>query len=273
MNPTHEVEVDGATLAVEFVPGERESAESVVFLHAGVADSRMWDAQQAVVRPERSTLRYDRRGFGSTKIRWPAVHSQVADLCAVMDAAVGLKHAHFVACSQGGRLALDQALAHPSRVASLLLVAPAVSGAPVPTLEGQTAQLASAIEAAEAANDTDRLNELEAQLWLDGPAGPAGRVSGTTRALFLGMNGQALRSPPAGDAVEPPSAWNRLEEVRCPVWVLWGELDLPHLRSRCELLVQRVDGARRVVLPGAAHLPALEVPHAFNAALREFLSP
>ncbi len=271
MSPTHEVEVDGAALAVEFVQSKRACAEAVVFLHAGVADSRMWDAQQAVVRPERSTLRYDRRGFGSTRIKRPVVHNQVADLCAVMDA-VGVQRAHFIACSQGGRIALDLAMADPSRVASLLLIAPAVSGAPAPTLEGQAAHLAAEIEAAEAAHDTDRLNELEAWLWLDGPAGPVGRVGGAARALFLDMNGKALRSPPAGEVVEPPPAWNRLETVRCPVWVLWGDLDLPHLKTRCERLVQRIDGARRVVLPGAAHLPALEVPDAFNAGLREFLS-
>jgi pimeloyl-ACP methyl ester carboxylesterase len=271
LNCTHQVDVDGAALAVEFVQGEQERAAPVVFLHAGVTDSRMWDAQQAVVRAERSTLRYDRRGFGSTKIRRSAAYSQVADLCAAMDA-VGVRRAHFVGSSQGGRIALDLTLAEPSRVASLLLVAPAVSGAPAPVLAGRVARLASAIEAAEAAKETDRVNELEAQLWLDGPAGPVGRVTGAARALFLDMNGMALRSPSAGDVVEPPPAWDRLHEVRCPVWVLWGDLDLPHLKSRCELLVQRIEGARRVVLPGAAHLPALEAPDAFNAELRKFLS-
>jgi pimeloyl-ACP methyl ester carboxylesterase len=272
LSPTHEVEVDGAVLAGEFLQSAQMPAEPpVVFLHAGVADSRMWGAQQAFVRPQRSTLRYDRRGFGSTRITKPAVHSQIVDLCAVLDT-VGTRRAHIVGCSQGGRIALDLALADPDRVASLLLVAPAVSGAPEPALDSQTARLAAAIEAAEAANDVDAVNELEAQVWLDGPAGPAGRVVGAARALFLDMNGKALRSPPAGDVEEPAPAWNKLEEVRCPVWVLWGDLDLPHVKSRCERLVKRIDGARRVVFSGAAHLPPLELPDSFNAKLGEFLS-
>jgi pimeloyl-ACP methyl ester carboxylesterase len=271
MNPTHEVEVDGATLAVEYVQGEWPSADPVVFLHAGVADSRMWNAQQAAVGPARATLRYDRRGFGLTRVQRPARHSHLADLCAVLDA-VGVQGADFVGSSQGGRIALDFALAAPHRVTSLLLVAPAVSGAPISAVEGHTARLTAAIEAAEARNDIDQVNELEAQLWLDGPDGPAGRVGGAGRALFLDMNGKALRSPAAGDATEPPSAWDKLDRVRCPAWVMWGDRDLPHVKARSEDLVERIDTARRVLLPGTAHLPMIEAPERFNAQLKTFLS-
>lgn len=271
MRTTHQVEVEGATLAVEYVRGEKADAVPIVFLHAGVADSRMWNAQQAMVRPERSTVRYDRRGFGLTRIRRPATHSHLADLYAVLDA-LGIERADFVGSSQGGRIALDCALATAHRVASLLLVAPAVSGAPTAVLEGPTARLSAAIEAAEASNDIDRVNELEAQLWLDGPEGPAGRVGGAARALFLDMNGTALRSPPAGEHLEPPSAWDTLHRVRCRVGVVWGDRDLPHVTTRCELLVQRISGARRMLLPGTAHLPMMEAPERFNAELKAWLS-
>jgi pimeloyl-ACP methyl ester carboxylesterase len=271
MNPSHEVEVDGAVLAVAFERGEGIGATPVLFLHAGVADSRMWDAQQPLAAALRPTLRYDRRGFGATRIRRPTPHSPVADLCAVLEA-VGVERVDVVGCSQGGRIALDLALAAPGRVASLLLVAPAVTGAPAAELEGPTRRLADAIEAAEAAADVDAVNELEAQLWLDGPAGPAGRIGGSTRALFLDMNGKALRSPSAGDAIEAPAAWPRLEALACPAWVLWGDLDLPQLQSRCETLVERIPAARRRVLPGTAHLPSMEAPDRFNAELLAFLS-
>jgi len=267
---TCDIEVDGAVLAVEFVQCDGASTAPVVFLHAGVADSRMWDAQQATVRARRSTLRYDRRGFGITKVRRPATHSLVGDLCAVLDG-VGVERADFVGCSQGGRIALDLALAAPERVASLLLVAPAVSGAPDLAPEESTDSLARAIEAAETSNDLDRVNELEAQLWLDGPAGPVRRVGGSARELFLDMNGKALRSPITGDAVEAPSAWHRLEDVRCPSCIVWGDLDLPHLQCRCELIVERIKWARRVVFPGVAHLLPLEAPDHFNATLMAFL--
>lgn len=265
------VEVDGAVLSAQFVRGADASAVPVVFLHAGVADSRMWNAQQAALSPARSALRYDRRGFGDSEVRSAVAHSRLGDLRAVLDAA-GVQRAHFAGCSQGGRIALDFALAEPDRAASLLLVAPAVSGAPQPAPQGRTARLARAIEAAEDAGDIDRVNQLEARLWLDGPSAPAGRIGGAARALFLDMNGRALRSPPAGDAIEPSSAWDRLNALRCPVLVLWGTLDLPLLKRRCEALLQRIGNARRIVLAGTAHLPPLEAPDRFNAALHDFLS-
>ena len=271
LKSTHEVEVDGAVLAVEFVPGRQTQATPVVFLHAGIADSRMWDAQQAMTTEFRPTLRYDRRGFGATRIHRQAAHSLVGDLCAVLDA-VGIERALIVGCSQGGRVALDLALAMPGRAASLVLSAPAVSGAPVGVLEGSTRRLCNAIEVAEAAADVDGVNELEAQLWLDGPEGPAGRVGGPARGLFLDMNGKALRSSAVGDVLEAPSAWDRLGDIHCPTLVLWGDLDLPHLKDRCEVLVQRIAGARRVVLAGVAHLPALEAPGRFNAELKAFFA-
>lgn len=272
MHPSHRVEVDGAVLALEFAAGATPRARPLLFLHAGVTDSRMWDGPQSAASALRPTLRYDRRGFGATRILRPAPHSAVADLCAVL-AAVGIEErVDLVGCSQGGRIALDLALAAPERVASLLLVAPAVSGAPAAELDGPARRLADAIEAAEAAADLDRVNELEAQLWLDGPAGPAGRVGGAARALFLDMNGLALRAPAAGEALEAAPAWPRLETLACPVSVLWGDLDLPHLQHRCEALVARIPGARRRVLPGTAHLPPMEAPQRFNAELSAFLS-
>jgi pimeloyl-ACP methyl ester carboxylesterase len=271
MKTTHVVEVDGATLAAELRVCDRAQAEPVVLLHAGVTDSRVWEAQVAAIASTHTVVRYDRRGFGATRIHRPVPHSHVEDLCAVLDR-LGVRRATLVGCSQGGRIALDFALAAPHRVASLLLVAPAVSGAPTSLDEGAAARCIDAIEAAEARDDIEAVNELEAQLWLDGPDASPGRVGGAARRLFLDMNGTALRSPTPGDDIEPPSAWARLDQVRCPVWVLWGDQDLPDLQQRCEALVDCIDGARGVCLPGLAHLPMLEAPDRFNVALQEFLA-
>ncbi len=71
---------------------------------------------------------YDRRGFGET----PGSESpfdHVDDLLAVLEAATDAP-AWLVGNSQGGLIALDLALHSPERVAGLVLLAPAISGAP-----------------------------------------------------------------------------------------------------------------------------------------------
>jgi pimeloyl-ACP methyl ester carboxylesterase len=269
VNATTWVSVDGAVLAAEF--DANDGGVPLVFLHAGVADRRMWQAQRDAFAPSHPLLRYDRRGFGESRTLAPAPHSRETDLWAVMDAA-GLASAVLVGCSQGGRVAIDAALAQPQRVRGLVLVAPAVGGAPDVELTGRVRTLADDIDAASARNDVDAVNELEAQLWLDGPAAPPGRVGGAARALFLAMNDIALRAADPGEATEPaPPAWQRLHELRMPTLVLWGDLDLPHLLARCEELVRRIPGAQREVLEGTAHLPGVEAPGRFNAVLRHFI--
>jgi pimeloyl-ACP methyl ester carboxylesterase len=88
----------------------------------------------------------------------------------------------------GGELALDLALRAPDRVAGLILLAPAVSGAPEPSLDPDTQRLSDLIDQALAAGDLDELNRLETWLWLDGPSSREGRVGDPARALALAMN-------------------------------------------------------------------------------------
>ncbi len=268
MSPSTQVPVSGALLAVEFHPGAPgQTALPLLMLHAGVADGRMYDAAFTAAAQQRPVLRIDRRGFGRTTVQRAEPHAWVADVVAVLDA-LNLPRVDVLGCSQGGRIAIDLALAHPHRVGALVLVAPAVTGAPVPALTGSTLARVTAIEAADAAGDLSEVNRLEAWLWLDGPDSAEGRVGGEARALFLAMNGIALRAASPGPVIDAPPAWPRLEAIEAPVCLIWGALDLPHLRARCESMAQRLPQVEACCMPGVAHLPSLEAPEPFNAVLR-----
>lgn len=264
------VEVDGASLMAEVSQCTGATHLPLVFLHAGVADGRMWQPQWDAFQSAHPMLRYDRRGFGQSRTTAAVPYSRTRDLWAVLDA-VAWDRVVLVGCSQGGRVAVDAALAQPGRVAALVLVAPAIGGAPEPALSAEAQALDEAIDAADEAGQVDLANELEAQLWLDGPSSPAGRVGGAVRDLFLSMNGIALRADDPGPVQDEPPAWERLEQLNVPTLVLWGDLDLPHLQGRCQQLLQRIPGAEGGVLPGTAHLPGLEAPGPFNDALARFL--
>jgi pimeloyl-ACP methyl ester carboxylesterase len=198
------------------------------------------------------------RGFGETTYERESGWSPVSDALAVLDAA-GVEQPVVVACSIGGAIAVDLALACPNRVAGLALIGAAVRGAPDPEItEGPTAELDARIEAAHAAGDVEEVERLEAWLWLDGPGAEEGRVGGSARELFLDMNARALRAEDPGEQAEIPPAWNRLGEITVPTLVLVGRLDVDEIRAVDEQAAALIPGARLRWLDGVAHLPHLE---------------
>ncbi|HLL63315.1 MAG TPA: alpha/beta hydrolase [Propionibacteriaceae bacterium] len=251
------VDVPGGRLAGETWAGARPT---LVLLHSGVTDRRSWYETADRLSPGYSLVAYDRRGFGQS-VASSEVFSHVKDLSTLLDA-LDLDQVWLVASSAGGRVALDATLTHPERVAGLVLLAPAISGAPdIESLDPETQRLDTAIDQATDAGDLAEANRLEARLWLDGPAGPEGRVSGPVRELFFEMNAIALKSEAESAAEETEvSAWSRLADITVPVTVAWGERDVPVLNERCQQIVDRLPNATGRQLPRVAHLPYLEDP-------------
>jgi pimeloyl-ACP methyl ester carboxylesterase len=263
-----EIRVGRARLAVD--RRGAGGAPHVVFLHTGISDLRSWDEVLDLLSPDMDVVAYDRRGFGVTAYKSER-HDPLVDLLAVLDG-LGLDEVVLVGNSRGGQIALDFTLSHPTRVSALVLVAPAISGAPAADqIEPVEAAIWETLEAAEAAGALDALNLGEVRLWVDGPYAPEGRVGGAARDLALDMNRIALHAADPGYESEALDAWSRLSEVHCPVLVVVGDLDLVHIRARAAELASRIAGARLEVMEGAAHLPGLEQPAAFAALLRDFL--
>src|SRR3546814_18367271 len=100
----------------------------------------------------------------------------------------------------------------------LFLVAPAVTGAHSPEAFPPAVEaLLEMLEEAEEEEDLDRINLLEAWMWLDGPDSEEGRVGGALRELFLAMNATALYAPDPGPETNPaafPAAYARRSEER-----------------------------------------------------------
>src|SRR5262245_10060343 len=116
------LETNGARIYYE-VTG---SGPAAAFIHAGVANLRMWDEQVAALSDAYRVIRYDTRGFGRTETQ-AVPFSNRADVAALLDH-LGERQAHVVGLSRGGHIALDFALECPDRVRSLTIAAGGVGG-------------------------------------------------------------------------------------------------------------------------------------------------
>ena len=264
---------DAVTLAGE--RRGRRGAPAVLLLHANVADRRAWHGVlDALDGEDLDLIAYDRRGFGESPVGEESF-TDLDDALAVLDAA-GVERAVVVGNSHGGSIALDLASRVPDRVAGVLHVAGGASGM---TDEGEevqweadadTERLSGALQAAEAAHDGDEQVRLLLRLWLDGPAQPEGRVQGPARDLVADMNRRIIAwARPDGEGDVGLDVWHALGDLRLPVTVAWGALDIPADLPFYELIAARIPGARRVVLDGVAHLPGVERPDLVADLVRE----
>lgn len=248
-----------------------QDGADVLLIHAGVNDRRSWHHVVGRLRSRHRCVTFDARGFGETVCELEDGWSPVSDAVAVLDAA-GIERPTVVACSMGGQTAVDLTLAHPDRVAGLVLIGAAIRGAPYPDLEeGPTAELNARIEEADRAGDLDEIARLEAWMWLDGPSQPEGRVSGPTRELFLDMNRRALHAEDPGEQAELADAWPRLGEIAVPTLVMIGQLDAEEIQAIARPAAKMIPGARLRLLDGVAHVPHLEADPATLAEIAAFV--
>jgi pimeloyl-ACP methyl ester carboxylesterase len=258
-------DVNGATLHYE-VAGE---GEPLVLVHAGISDSRMWEAQVDAFSSRYRTIRYDLRGFGrSPMVEGPFSHH--ADLRALLDT-LEVDRANFVGCSMGGGAVLDFALENPGRVTSLVLVGSAVGGF---EFDEAPPKEWDELVAADEAGDLERVSELEVRMWVDGPRRGPDAVDPSVRDLVREMNLIALENEATqlGEELEPevPAA-SRLSQIHAPALVIVGDEDRARTLAAADLLEEKLPDARKTVMAGTAHLPNMERPGEFNRLVLDFL--
>ena len=266
---TQAVRVGSARLHLN-VAGDIDSDHAIVYLHAGVADARMFSAQMQLKHADYFSVSYDRRGFGKTQSE-DERFSHAGDLAAVIQK-LRVQKVLLIGCSQGAKIALDYAVGEKDKVAGLILVSAAYSGAPNHPPDVPTMAIADEIDSAEAANDLDLVNQLEARLWLDGPNQTQDRVSGAKRELFLDMNAIALKlEGHLNHELEPAPVLDRLADLSCPVQIIEGGYDLAMVKARHQDLLEKIPQSTKVDFPEAAHLIPLEAPTAFNNCVVSFV--
>ncbi|MFE6742109.1 alpha/beta fold hydrolase [Streptomyces tubercidicus] len=249
------------------------SGPAVVLLHGGMLDQHMWDEQFTwLVNSGLRAIRYDFRGHGlsSTVTGDYANHD---DLCALLDA-LDVPSAVLVGLSHGARVALDTALAHPDRVTALALASPSISGRAFtdPFVLGHIKEQVAAIGAPDGA---ERYVEHFLRMWVDGPHREPSAVHPGFRERMRASAAAnvEVHAEDAGTGMPlEAGAADRLGEVRVPTVVFDGDLDSRDISANAHAITLAVPGARRVRIPGAAHMVNLENTPLFDHELHAFLS-
>ena len=257
-------EVNGARLYYE-VGG---AGHPLVLIHAGICDSRMWDAQWGVLAQQFKVIRYDWRGCGKS-VMPPERFSHRGDLYRLLQL-LGVDRTYLVGVSYGARIAMEFTLEHPEMVDALILVAAGI-GAVEPS-EALKRALDEA-DAAASAGDIARANEIELQVWVDGPVRTPDQVDPSVRERVREMNANnfALLNEEATEEPLEPPVRSRLADIHVPTLVIVGDHDQPHVVATADLLEAGIAGARKVIIPGTAHLPGMERPDEFNRLVLDFL--
>ena len=242
---------------------------AVVFIHAGIADRRMWGPQLEAVPEGFKYVSLDLRGHGATALT-DSRFSNHEDVLAVMDH-LDMETAVVVGCSMGGGTAFDVALASPDRVMGLVVVG---SGAPGFDVEDYEPPQWPEILKAYEAGDMARVAELDGEVWVAGYGRNRDEVDQDVLSKVIEMDLVILPNEDRRDELliplEPPRA-ERWGEITAPTLVMVGEHDLPDCRQSAEVLAGALSHHGAIVVPGAAHLPSLERPEEFNRALVGFL--
>ena len=234
----------------------------LVFLHGVGSDKSAWAPQLAHFGQARRTIALDYPGYGESE---PLVAGDAAPrdrlamaVVAALDA-LGVGRFHLCGLSLGGVVAIAVAEQQPERVASLML---ADSFAVHP--DG-AAILARSLAASGAMADmaAGRVPALLA------PEPDPALVDALVEVMAA-IDPGAFRVGAA--AVWPADQRDRARRISCPTLVLCGAEDRVTPPALSDALAALIPQAHCVTIDGAGHLPNLEQPAAFNAALDLFLA-
>lgn len=249
---------------------ERGDGEPLVLIHGVGANRRIWHRVVERLASGARVIAIDIPGFGDSPSTGPGFEiDEVADRVAAALLARTGDPFHLIGHSLGGAVALKLASRHAADVRSMVLVAPAGFAPRSPPL-ARALGFASAGFLAARRIVGPPLSESpvarRALLW--GAVADGGRLGADDARLMIGASARATRVRQAIEAVVSLDLRTILDELALPVGLLWGERDrvVPVATAR-QLLAVRPEAPLEVIAE-AGHVPQLERPDAFIAAVQ-----
>jgi 3-oxoadipate enol-lactonase / 4-carboxymuconolactone decarboxylase len=233
--------------------------------HSLGADHAMWEPQTHDLLSHFRILRYDTRGHGASEspVGEYTVEQLGRDFLGLLDA-LQISQVAFCGLSMGGAVGQWLALQAPGRLTALVLANTA------PRF-GTRQNWDSRIEAVRHGGMAAIVDMVMQRFFSGESLAKKKPHVASVKSVFLGTDPAGYVSCCA--ALRDFDSTQYLREITPSTLVIGGDNDVstPWLGNG-EILAQEIPGARAVRLP-ATHLSNLEKPHAFTAALADFLLP
>lgn len=240
----------------------------LVFIHGGLADSRMWDEQFSSFADHFKVIRYDARGFGKSETpKNPFYPYQ--DLKALLDY-LNVEKAFFLGLSMGGAISIDFTLEYPERVRALILAGPSVHGFAYSEEFLQKGLELFTVALKKGAEQATRIL-FEDPFW-DYVLPSLEHIKARNKMRIMAREFfQVFYWDPNLMGAATPPAIERISGINVPTLLIAAGNDHPENISVIKKLESEIRGAKRVNLAGACHMMNLEYPQKFNRVVHEFL--
>jgi len=253
--------------------GRRDDPTPLLLLHGTSASLHTWDGWAADLARDHRVIRVDMPGFGLTG---PAadgdytMQAYVRFVVAVLDA-LEVPQAIVAGNSLGGAVAWETAVAHPGRVAKLVLVdaggyPPASTSVPIGFRIARIPALAPVMQRV--------LPRSMIESSVRNVYGDPSKVTPELVDRYYELTRRAGNRAALGERFRQSPRVDRTEAIRSitqPTLVLWGSEDRLILPENAERFGRDVAHSEVVVFEGLGHVPQEEAPAPTVAAVRRFL--
>jgi pimeloyl-ACP methyl ester carboxylesterase len=259
-----------------------DGVETAVLIHGlGGTKSSFYETVSALA-PDYSVHAIDLPGFGASSkpVRAPYDPAWFARSVLRFLDAMGIRQAHLIGNSLGGRVAIELGLTAPDRVASLSMLSPSLAWrrrralAPiVKLLRPELAAIPHRMNAQLVRRQfwgmfarPERLHpsvaDIAVEEFLAGYRSRAARVafSAAARSIYL--------EEPDGET----GFWTRLGSLEPSAMFVWGDEDPLVPLAFCRHVSASLPKARQVVLSECGHVPQVELPEDTNAVVHDFIA-
>lgn len=241
-----------------------EGAPWLVFSNSLLTDLTLWDDQVAAFGDRYRILRYDQRGHGGTEVPPAATHLDelAADAAALMRH-VGATQAVFAGVSMGAATAMLLAAREPELVAAVV-----ASDGQAGTAPGGAAVWQERMDFARA-HGMAAMAEKTVERWFTARSRQGHPALARLRAMIEGTPLEGFIA--CATALQNYGFRDALPGLRQPVLLIAGAED-GAMPTSMRALAEVIPDSRFQEIPQAGHLPGIEAPEAFNAAMAPFLA-